>query len=46
MIDCSFELNNINDLADYQVVRFLLKGTKTVKVPETGLECYGKVKVW
>ncbi len=36
----------INDRNDYQVIRSLLKGAKTVKVIETGLECYGKVKVW
>ncbi len=36
----------INDWTDFQVVRSLLKGTKTITIPEAGLECYGKVRVW
>lgn len=36
----------INDWTDYQVVRSLLKKTKTKIIPEVGLECYGKVRVW
>ena len=36
----------INDWTDFQVIRSLLKGAKTVMIPETGLECYGKVRVW
>ena len=36
----------IKDWTDYQVIRSLLKGTKTKVIPEVGLECYGKVRVW
>ena len=36
----------LNDWTDFQVVRSLLKGTKTITISETGLECYGKVRVW
>ena len=36
----------IDNLTDFQVVRSLLKGTTMQKIPETGLECYGKVRVW
>ncbi|MBL1261131.1 MAG: DUF2778 domain-containing protein [Thiotrichaceae bacterium] len=35
----------INDWTDFQVVRALLKGTKTIEIPDVGLECYGKVWV-
>jgi len=35
----------INDWSDYQVIRSLLKGTKTIEIPDVGLECYGKVRV-
>ncbi len=36
----------INNWTDYQVVRSLLKKTKTSKIPGMELECYGKVRVW
>ncbi|MBL1259314.1 MAG: DUF2778 domain-containing protein [Thiotrichaceae bacterium] len=36
----------INDWTDFQVVRSLLKGTKTIEISDVGLECYGKVRVW
>jgi hypothetical protein len=36
----------INNWTDYQIVRSLLKGAKTQIIKETGLECYGKVRVW
>jgi hypothetical protein len=36
----------INNWTDYQVIRSLLKGAKTEKIPGVDLECYGKVRVW
>ena len=36
----------IDSWMDFQVIRSLLKCTKTEKIPETDLECYGKVRVW
>lgn len=31
---------------DFQIIRSLLKGTKTGKVPGLNLDCYGKIRVY
>lgn len=36
----------IEDWTDFQVIKSLFKCTRTEIIPETGLACYGKVRVW
>ena len=36
----------IENWIDFQVVKHFFQCTQTEVIPETGLECYGKVRVW